>query len=111
MRDAAHQQAVAATLPQRVRTALPENQPQELLYGVRRAGLHQPEHGGSRARRGENSENERECGKKVPGQGKKKRQREMKTEKTAKACDSIIIKNIENGTEKEKRERRAGRPR
>ena len=35
----------------------------------------------------------------------------MKTEKTAKACDSIIIKNIENGTEKEKRERRAGRPR
>lgn len=49
--------------------------------------------------------------KKVPGQGKKKRQREMKTEKTAKACDSIIIKNIENGTEKEKRERRAGRPR
>lgn len=68
MRDAENEQTVATAVPQRIRTALPENQPQDLLQGIGRAGVYQPEHGRGDAGRQKGSESEGRNGKESSGQ-------------------------------------------
>ena len=59
MRDAEDKQTVAATLPQQVQAPLPADRAQDLLQGIGRAGVHQPEYGGSAARRHQGTPHER----------------------------------------------------
>lgn len=83
MRDAENEQTVATAVPQRIRTALPENQPQDLLQGIGRAGVYQPEHGRGDAGRQKGAESEG-TGKKAPGKtakGKKGGRRNTVTDK------------------------------
>ena len=66
---------------QRIRTALPENQPQDQLQGIGRAGVYQPEHGRGDAGRQKAAESEGRNGKESSGQngeGEKRRQKEYR---------------------------------
>lgn len=78
MRDAENEQTVATTVPQRIRTALPENQPQDLLQGIGRAGVYQPEHGRGDAGRQKGAESEGRNGKESSGQNGEREKRRQK---------------------------------
>lgn len=78
MRDAENEQTVATAVPQRIRTALPENQPQDLLQGIGRAGVYQPEHGRGDAGRQKGTESEGRNGKESSGQNGEKEKRRQK---------------------------------
>ena len=63
---------------QRIRTALPENQPQDLLQGIGRAGVYQPEHGRGDAGRQKGAESEGRNGKESSGQNGEREKRRQK---------------------------------
>ena len=69
-----------------------KDQPQELLQGVGRAGVHQPEHGGGSAGRREGAEDEGR-GKEDTGQGEEKRRE---------ACGGTPLRVYRKGEKKEK---------
>ena len=76
MRDAAYQQAVTPTFPQRIRTQKPAHQPQELLQGVGRVGVHQPEHGRSCTGRRESAEDKGRHREEITGQDQREERRQ-----------------------------------
>lgn len=78
MRDAENEQTVATAVPQRIRTALPENQSQDLLQGIGRAGVYQPEHGRGDVGRQKVAESEGRNGKESSEQNSEREKRRQK---------------------------------